>query len=154
MPSSPIRTVVSFTSTAFNKTEHRSYFINKGCFGDDVAKWLIGELRENGVNADREPGQEDFGWYFNFVVGEKAHTFVIGYRPGDEKDEEGTWIGWIERDRGLFGSIFRARKRGIDPLAIWAIHSILSVSPKVQDVRWHCQQDFDKGREELGTPAP
>lgn len=38
------------------------------CFGDDVAKWLIGELRKLGMKAGEKPHQEDFGWYV-------AHTF-------------------------------------------------------------------------------
>jgi hypothetical protein len=29
-------------------------------------KWLIEELTKKGVDCDKEPGQEDFGWYFNF----------------------------------------------------------------------------------------
>jgi hypothetical protein len=37
-----VRSLVTFKSTAFNVMERRPYFINDCCFGDDVAKWLIG----------------------------------------------------------------------------------------------------------------
>lgn len=44
-----MRTLVTFKSTAFNTTEEKETFINPGCFGDDVGKWLIRELRSRGV---------------------------------------------------------------------------------------------------------
>ncbi len=151
--SAEIRTIVTFKSTAFNMTEPRDYFINPCCFGDDVAKWLIGELRNRGVQTDDNPGQEDFGWYLNFQVVGTSNTFVIGHRPGDEHDE-GTWIGWPERSRGLIGSLLGARKRGIHSSAAETVHTILSSSPQIRDVRWHFQRDFDKGQESgASTPS-
>ncbi len=58
---SEIRTVVTFQSPAFNTSERKDYFINDGCYGDDLARWLIEQLRSRGVQTDAEPGQEDFG---------------------------------------------------------------------------------------------
>lgn len=78
---SKIRTLVTFESTAFNMTEPRDYFINACCFGDDLAEWLIQELRKDGLETDEKPGQEDFGWYLNFEPGGIGHTFVIVHRP-------------------------------------------------------------------------
>ena len=149
-----VRTIVSFTSTAFNITEPRSDFLNACCFGDDLAKWLIQELRRRGASVDGEPGQEDFGWYFNFLITETPHTFVVGHCPSLVEGGEGTWIGWIERDRGLLGSFLGARKRGIAPAASQILHSILSSSSHIRNIRWHLRRDFDKGREERGAPAP
>jgi hypothetical protein len=150
---SETRTVVTFESTAFNMAEPKEYFINPCCFGDDVAKWVIGELRKQDVKTDEEPGQEDFGWYLNFEVSGNGHCFVIGHRPTGES-ETGTWIGWLERSRGFIGSVLGGRKRGIQPLAAEAIHKVLSSSPLIRDVRWHFQRDFDTGREERGTVSP
>ena len=99
-----------------------------------------------------QPGQEDFGWYLNFEVAGSGHYFVIGHRPTDES-EAGTWIGWLERSRGLIGSVLGGRKRGIQPLAAEAIHKILSSSPLVRDVRWHFERDFDNGNER-GAASP
>ena len=149
-----IRTIVTFKSPVFNMTEPRSYFINPCCFGDDVAKWLLRELQSRGLEADTEPGQEDFGWYFNFQVDGMPHTFVIGHRPGDESTE-GTWIGWIEGRSGLLGSLLLwARSRGISPVAPQTLHLVLSSSPQIRDVRWYFRRDFDKGHEDLGASAP
>jgi hypothetical protein len=149
---SGIRTVVTFESTAFNMTEPKDYFINPCSFGDDVAAWLIRELRREGMGTDDKPRQEDFGWYLNFEAAGIGHTFVIGHRPNGET-ESGTWIGWLERKRGLIGSILGGRRRGIHASAAQAIHLILSGSPVFREVRWHFQCDFDSGVER-GTSSP
>ena len=148
-----IRPLVTFKSTAFNITEPRPYFINECCFGDDTAKWLLGELQRSGLGAGDEPGQEDFGWYLNFEVAGVGHCFVLLYRSDDVR-EGATWIGVLERNRGFFGSIFGRRKHGIQPSAAQAIHSILATSTLIRDVRWHFPEDFDKGYEKKGTPTP
>jgi hypothetical protein len=145
-----ITRIVTFSSTAFNTTEPKAYFINPGCFGDDVCNWLRDELRRRGITAD-EPGPEDFGWYLNFQFGQTPHCFVIAYRPGPDA---ATWIGWMERESGLLGSIFGARKRGIDRAAIETVHAILSGSQLIQDVRWHFSSDFDRGFEERAVDVP
>jgi hypothetical protein len=108
---SPIRTVVTFNSQAFNTAEQKSYFINPGCFGDDLAKWLIQELGNRSFKTDDEPGQEDFGWYLNFKIGGTASTFLLGYRP-DNKNNAGTWIGWLERNRGFYVLSIRTSANG------------------------------------------
>jgi len=149
---SEIRTVVTFESTVFNMTNPRDYFINPSCFGDDVAEWIIRELRKQGIRTDEKPGQEDFGWYLNFDAAGIGHTFVIGHRPKGEM-EEGTWIGWLERKRGLMASILGGRRRGIQASAAQAIHQILTGSPVVRDVRWHFQRDFDSAIE-CGAVSP
>ncbi len=150
---SGIRTVVTFESTAFNMAQPKEYFLNPCCFGDDVATWLINELRKKGVQTDEKPGQEDFGWYLNFEVTGVGHTFVIGHRPTGES-EQGTWIGWLERNRGFIPSLFGTRKRGIHASAVEAVHNILSSSSQIRDLRWHFQHDFDTGHEELGALSP
>jgi hypothetical protein len=141
---SKLRTVVTFESEAFNMAEPKDYFINPGCFGDDVAKWLIDGLRRQGLVTEDEPGQEDFGWYLNFETAGVTHTFVIGHRPTGE-GEAGTWFGLLERNRGFFGSLFGGRKRGVQSSAAEAIHKVLSKSQLVRDVRWHFKLDFERG---------
>jgi hypothetical protein len=150
---SEIRTVVTFESTAFNMAEPKEYFINPCCFGDDVAKWVISELRKQGLKTAEKPGQEDFSWYLNFEVTGIGHTLMVGHRPTGET-EAGTWIGWLERSRGLIGSLFGGHKRGVEPSAVEAIHRILSSSALIRDVRWHLLRDFDKGYEERGVSSP
>lgn len=148
-----MRTVVTFQSSAFNTSEPRPYFINPECFGDDVARWLGERLRAGGMRADEAPGQEDFGWYFEYDAPEGRHCVVLGYRPPDG-DEPGAWIGWVERSRGLVGSLLGRRRHGISPAALDALHEALAGAAEIRHVRWHHRADFDRGREETGTASP
>lgn len=147
------RTVVTFKSSSFNVSERKKYFINKDCFGDDLARWLAGQLRGKGYQASDEPSQEDFGWYFSFVVDDIEYCYVLGYRPEDD-GIEGTWVGWIERSHGWMMSLLRGRNRGLQPEAIWTVHKILSEAPQIREIRWHTRSDFNRGYEEMGTLTP
>jgi len=149
-----MRTVATFKSDVFNKSEKKEYFINPTCFGDDLAKWLIKRLREASVETDGEPGQEDFGWYFDFSVSEGKHCCVLGYRPGDNDDLDGEWIAWLERSRGFIGSLLGRRKRGISQSAVAAIHAALSDAPEIRTIRWHLKDDFDANRQDLASESP
>jgi hypothetical protein len=145
-----IRRNVIFQSTAFNTTETKDYFINEGCFGDDLARWLIDELKTRGIQAEPEPGQEDFGWYLTFRIGQTDYDFVLGYRPGENGKPD--WMCTLERSAGLVGSLFGARKRGIKPHALELIHSILSSSPQITDVRWFTDEDYRAEKNGQKTP--
>ena len=131
-----MKTEVHFHSTAFNTTEPKDYFINECCFGDDLAKWLIGQLRAKGFQTDDAPGQEDFGWYFNFQVGGVEHCLVIGLQPNEPATED-KWLCEIERHTGFLGSIFGRRKHGILPEAIQAIDAAIKSSPDISRISWH-----------------
>ena len=126
-------TTATFRSSAFNTTEVKPYFINPFCFGDDLAKWMIARLRDIGIRTEDEPGQEDFGWYFNFGVAAGKHCCVLGYQ---DDGPEGKWRLWLERNRGLIGSIVGRRSSGIDSAAIQVVQSILSNAPEIQELEW------------------
>ena len=128
-----MRSEASFRSSAFNTSEVRDYFINDCCFGDDLAMWLIARLRLAGVQTDDEPGQEDFGWYFEFKVPAGTHCCVLGYREGHP---EGSWHLWLERSRGLIGSLFGRRSHGIDDAAVRAITDALESAPEIRELEW------------------
>lgn len=144
-----MRTVATFESDRFNTSESREYFINPGCYGDDTCRWLMERLRALGVSTDPEPGQEDFGWYFNFSVPEGEHCCVVGYRPEDSS-YPGNWVVWVERRRGLLPSLFGGRRRGIAGSAISQLHRALS-AVEVSNLRWHERAQFDAGNEREGT---
>jgi hypothetical protein len=149
-----MRTLVTFKSSAFNTTDSKDYFINPLCFGDDVAKWLISELQAKGIETDKEPRQEDFGWHFDFTLPKGRHCLVIGFQPEDNNGQ-GNWICWLERSHGLIGLIFKGREHGISPKSVETIHQILSSSQdKIKNVRWHIPNDFDKKNETSDSPNP
>jgi hypothetical protein len=63
-----------------------------------------------------------------------------------------TWLAWVERNRGLLGSLLGGRNRGIASPAVLAIHDALS-APEIVELRWHVRADFDGGHEQ-GVPEP
>ena len=142
-----MKTEVAFRTTAFNCTEPKDYFINDGCFGDDLCRWLIGELRVRGYQTADEPGQEDFGWYFTFHAGGAGHCFVVGFQPNDPAAGD-RWLGWLERQAGFLASLFGRRTRGVLPEAVQAIDAVLTAAPDISRVRWH-----EPGTDDNDTPA-
>ncbi|MFA6208279.1 MAG: hypothetical protein WCT03_06560 [Candidatus Obscuribacterales bacterium] len=157
------RNLITFESKEFNTTEPQEHFINDCCYGDDFCKWLIDELKKKGIECDSEPGQEDFGWYFNFSVNKVTYCLVCGFRlaeenPETEKQEtatsNGDWIIWIERSAGFMSSLFGGRNKGIDAAVPRLIHSTLSAHPAITNIRWHKKKDFDAGREDLAVSSP
>jgi hypothetical protein len=105
------------------------------------------------METDSEPGQEDFGWYFNFKLGENFYCVVIGFRP-DEEDGEGEWVAWVERARGFVGSIFGFRKRDIEVSACNALHAVLLDADAIRNIRWHTKTNFDRGIEDQFSEMP
>ncbi|CAN5237938.1 hypothetical protein BH11CYA1_BH11CYA1_40900 [soil metagenome] len=173
--SEPARNLITFQSIEFNTTVPQEHFINDCCYGDDICKWLIEELTKKGVDCDKEPSQEDFGWYFNFTLNKVVYCLVCAFRLSEEqakeqekeqkKDNEkvhedvaeienGDWILWIERSAGFMASLFGGRDKGIDEALPRLVHSTLSGNPAISNIRWHRKKDFDSSREDLATPSP
>ena len=146
------RTMVTFKSTAFNTSEPKDSFINACCFGDDLCRWLMQQLQAQGIETAGEPGQEDFGWYFTFQAGGVEHCFVVGYQPGD--DDEGAWIGQIERHVGFWRSLLGGRQHGILPEATQAIHQALVSSDCIRALRWHVERGAAASHEDAGAEEP
>lgn len=138
-----LRTEVRFQSDTFNTSEPRDYFINDGCYGDDVCKRLIQELRSLGYLTDEIPDQEDFGWYFHYFANGFKHCFLVGYQPG-KTSFNGTWIGWIERETGFLASVLGSRKRGVLPEAAIAIHDALLKSNSFHNIQWRFRNSSEK----------
>lgn len=149
--STTLRTEVHFRSAAFNTSEPKGYFINPCCYGDDLCRWLIQQLRNRGYRTADEPGQEDFGWYFTFHVLDTEYCFVVGYQEGDNPGD-GLWRGWLERQAAVVASLFGGRNKGIMPEAAEAIHRILANSEAIRDVTWHFAHDPND--ESHGAPQP
>jgi hypothetical protein len=136
-----MKTSFQFLSDHFNISVPRDHFINPGCFGDDLAAWMIGKLKERGIETSSAPGQEDFGWYFTFTINNVQHCVVVGFQPNDiERGDR--WIGWIERSPGLIGSILGGRSRGILPEAVELLDEILRSSPDIHELTWHTQESY------------
>jgi hypothetical protein len=148
----PTRTLVTFRSDRFETRLPGEPVVHPGCFGDDVARWLIRELRARGIETADEPEPADFGWYFGLRTGGADCELVIGWRPG-AGGEPGTWIAWLERRANLLLAVLGARRRDVPPEAQAAVDAVFAASSRVRDVRWHARGERDAGRD-AGAPAP
>ena len=134
-----MNTVAVFESEAFNYTEPKESFINPCCFGDDLARWLMGELTRQQIGVDDEPGQEDFGWYFEFSIEGEKYCLVIG------GDGEGEWTLVVERACGLIGSLLGGRHRNVGRPGLAAIEGVLSRSDRIENLHWMSWKEFRQG---------
>ncbi|HEY1905792.1 MAG TPA: hypothetical protein VGG91_07105 [Myxococcaceae bacterium] len=149
------RRTVTFHNESFNTRTPRPYFINAGCFGDDVLDWLGVALGASGARVVGKPEQEDFGWYLRFEHGRVEYSFVIGYRPAaPDEAAGGRWIGTLERSRGLLGSIVGLRRVGVGRDALLLLHQQLSRMPDVSGILWHDETEFHRGIEDRAAATP
>ena len=118
-----------------------------------MARALIEQFCARGIAVDAEPGQEDFDWHFGFSIGGIDYQFLLGHRPADG-NAPAVWIGKLERNAGLVGSLLGGRDRGIRSEGATTIHLVISGLPQVSKIRWHRKGDFDALREELGQSDP
>lgn len=130
-----MNTGFQFSSKNFNITTTNEYFINPENYGDDLARWMCDGLRDAGLEVSSQPSQEDFGWYFKFIIRNVDHCVVVGFQPNDVESGD-CWIGWIERDVGLLKSIFGGRHQGVLDEAVEAIDSVLRTSTEIRDLKW------------------
>ena len=128
-----MRKEATFRTSAFNTSEVRDYFINEGCFGDDLAKWMIGRLREAGVETDDEPGQEDL-----------AGTSSSRSRPvrtaaswdTRRTSQKACGISGWSAAAGCWDSILGRRGHGIDEAAVRALDAVLASAAEIRDLQW------------------
>jgi hypothetical protein len=83
-----------------------------------------------------------------FGHGQDSSDFVLSYNP------DGYWMGWLERQRGILGSLMGVRKKGIEGDAAILVHTILGSSTDISDVRWHFEKEFDALKENPGSTGP
>ena len=134
-----MRTVVTFESDKFNLTDEGQSSGDYGCYGQDLAKWLIDRLRAAGTETDSEPRQEDFGWYVNYSLGGQPFCAVIGNVGGE------SWFIVVERVTGFLRSLLGERHRHVPEAGVDILHRVLSTSPELRNIRWHKWEAFRRG---------
>jgi len=141
------RSLVTFTTSEFALSADNSEPLGRG-----LALWLVNAVKAKGCLVPGLPEQEDFGWYFDFEVGEVPHCFVLGGRV--ELGGEITWIANVERRRRFLSSVFGGRKRGIRSEALVLMNEVVRSIPSVSSVAWHVESAFDRGDESQGADSP
>ena len=147
------RTIVVFRSDAFNTTEQKPSFINDGCFGDDLARWLMTRLRALGVKTTTSQDKRT-----------SAGTSVIGRRKGDTRS-----FSPIAPKRPLLASgslqsnatAASSHRCSAGSLSRNISQQSLRTScmppsrtpPEVTAIAWHRQSDFDRRNESQGSKS-
>ena len=121
---------VIFSTDRFNLSVPREYFINDCCFGDDVAQWLVERLRGCGVSAS-EPGQEDWGWYFDARHGDWSYFVGVGGNADEEpaRSNRGEWRLIVEKHRTLWEKLTGANLIGEDDAFLRMLKETLASEP-------------------------
>ncbi len=127
---------ILFETARFNLSEPKEYFINPGCFGEDLIGWLSEELKAHGVVTQRIY-QEDWGWEMEVRHG--GTTYFIGAEGTPRRDpaapNEGEWRIFVERRRSILDrALGRNKMSTTDPL-LWMIESTLHAESDIRNVR-------------------
>jgi hypothetical protein len=147
-----LRTCVVFESDAFNIRDSKAEFLHATNFGDDLAKWLMGQLQQREIEVDDAgPEQEDHGWYFTFTYGGQLYDLVVSYVPTTGSPR---WLACLERSHGLLGSLIGQRHRSIARGALVLIHDVLESSDWCRGITWLYFQDVRRGRLVNGATHP
>jgi hypothetical protein len=138
-----MRNYVSFRSSRFENKIVQPHFINAICFGEDLAAWLLTELRESPWNFSA-PIQEDYGWGFwvnqDFWVAISIMDDSIGAEIAE-------WLLSVEYDAGLNlkKRLFAKPDRTLQAQICTTIHSALGDSPDITEIRWCDDGERDCG---------
>ena len=125
---------MTFVTQRFNTTIAKKTFLNRGCYGDDVAAWLAEKLQAAGYRS-ATPKSEDFGWAVKFTVKGRDYWASIGYVPGKEM-----WFVALECGGTL--ARFFARFRRIPTAAVEAVRRVLEDCPDLRELHWYSPQGF------------
>ena len=124
---------ISFFTNLFESAQVEPHFINERCFGEDLAKWLIGEMRESGFSF-AAPYQEDWGWEFAAEKGGERYFVQVGIADNSIGRENAEWIVAIESGRRWFE--FGAKKAEGAIELCREIDRILDGEPQIAKSEW------------------
>ncbi len=142
-----MRNHASFRSALFQSSPPTPDCTNSACFGQDVAAWLIPQLKHLPFSLS-EPIGEDYG--YGFWVGQDIWV-AIGIMDESVGAVNAEWLVSVAYDPGfnlkkrLFGKRDTAAQRQI----CQAVHAALSAAPEISEIRWCSDGEKDCG----DTPA-
>jgi hypothetical protein len=94
--------------------EHRkvgAHFLNRCCFGEDLALWLKARLLAAPDLALEigEPLQEDYGWGLWARQGRDRYWIAASYMGEGPQEEPAEWTVSVEGPSGLLRGLFASR---------------------------------------------
>jgi len=124
---------VAFRTNLFESKEIKPHFINDQCFGEDLANWLIGILKESEFTFSK-PYQEDWGWEIEAKKNNERFFIQIGIMDESIGEENAEWLIAIEKPKSWFqfgkqnSSNFEQLCRKID--------KILKNESRISEITW------------------
>lgn len=109
---------VTCKTDRFNLSVVGPDFINDCCFGEDLSKWLVSALSDNGVDA-KVICMEDFGWSNQAAY--QGISYLMSVAGNSDEDptrpDFGQWHIMLERHRTFFEKILGKNKMTVaDPV--------------------------------------
>jgi hypothetical protein len=125
-----------FRTDRFNLSKIGKHFINPCCFGEDLAAWLQGKLRESGVEIC-EPYQEDWGWELPVRRGAQGYYLCMSGNTDESaaNPDKGEWRIIIEKKRSLRQRLTGDGKITRNDEMVALVQQILSREHGMSDVR-------------------
>jgi hypothetical protein len=125
-----------FKSARFNLSEVSNKFINPCCFGEDLAQWLQGKLREKKLEVS-DPYQEEWGW--ELPAANKSESYYLCMSGNADREHEnpneGEWRISIEKRRSVAQRFTGKGKIDLSDGMLLSLKEILESEPDIQHVR-------------------
>lgn len=121
-------------------------------YGEDLAVYLIRELKNENVETDSEPLQEDWGWMIFFS--HQGINCELGLGAYEDEGIENDWLCFLKTYRkGIWNKLF-SKKAEIDSETLNLVDRILREDKEIKDIRWYHENDWMNGEIKKHTSRP
>jgi len=127
---------VLFRTQRFNLSITNAHFINRDCFGEDLAAWLKDKLIDRGRDVP-QLGQEDWGWYLKVKCDKESYFLGMNGIPieTDQNQKDfGEWRIIVKKNRSIGQWLGNKGKISADDKMLVLIEEILRSEPDFADV--------------------
>ena len=124
---------ISFYTDLFESAQVEPHFINERCFGEDLAKWLIGAMSASDFSFGA-PYQEDWGWELAAEKAGEKYFVQIGIANESIGRARAEWIVAVESGRRWF-EFSKSKAEGAIELC-QEIDHVLDEEPQISKGEW------------------
>jgi hypothetical protein len=127
---------ILFRTNRFNLSKVGAHFINPCCFGEDLAAWLQGKLRELEIEI-RPPYQEDWGWELPAKLPSGSYYLCMSGNAEESSadKDDGEWGIMVEKKRSVGQLLTGKGKIRSDDEMMRTVEEILTKEPAIREVR-------------------
>ncbi|MBF0500040.1 MAG: hypothetical protein HQM09_07905 [Candidatus Riflebacteria bacterium] len=126
-----MQNALRFSNDRFNHIEVKENYKNDHCHGEDLARWLCGELDTRGCPT-LSIDQEDWGWLCHVACGENSYALMFGWISAPDNH----WQIVTERNVGFWKRLFGSSERGNVEEITTIINEIVRSGTDNTHIRW------------------